>query len=135
MASSNSKGRKATRGGRPNIKAASGAPPQWRTAQEDRDNVLAFLLGMQQPDSCVFPDKFNRRIQSGRQLIGEMAARQGVDALSIAQCADVLTFLTCNESNEPLDWHTFASPSRARGQDIVLEIVERSLRAAMEVQS
>ena len=137
MAKANSKGHRAVRGAQPNIKAASPTSvpePAEVPDADDRDSVLAFLIGMQPVPSCEFPDEVDKRIQAGRRLIGKMASAHGVDSLSIAQAADILCFITCNESAEPLDWHTWESPSRVRGLDVVLETIERSLRA-MEVQS
>ena len=109
-------------------------PSRTVLTETDRENVLAFFAGVRPLKGCAFGGEIEERIQAGRRLVGGMISINGIDALTVVDCADILCWISGNESSEPLDWNVDENPHRACGLMSVLQVIECALRTPGEVQ-
>ena len=100
--------------------------------QEDCENIIDFMDGMRPLRGVVYGDSIRDQMESGRSLIlkiGRAFDRGDAPTLTAGECADILTFIHCSESPEPLDWYSDEGGPRVSGLMKVLSAIEESLRA------
>jgi hypothetical protein len=111
--------------------AKTSAAPSWNTA----DRIRAYLASMRPLEAGEWREDIEAGIQRGHSLIERLAlSAKGEDQptmkLSPAQCADVLTYMSCVEPIDGASWwdSDLDIVSHICGYNAILDAMSDSLR-------